>query len=89
MTIKLDYILHVPNLSCNLLSINQLMKTSNCSAKFLPSHCVFQDLLSGKAIGSAKEYEGIYYFDKASVSEQGQTTTCDSASVSRDSEILL
>ena len=63
----LNPVLHVPNLSCNLLSISQLTKKSNCSTKFLPSHYVFQDLLSGKTIGSAKEREGLYYFDKTDV----------------------
>ena len=68
-TITLEFVLHVPKLSCNLLSVNQLTKHSNCSAKFLSSHCVFQDLSSGMTIGSAKEYEGIYYFEEAKVSE--------------------
>lgn len=33
-------ILHVPKLSCNLISINQLTRDSHCSAKFVPSHCL-------------------------------------------------
>jgi hypothetical protein len=61
--ITLNPVLHVPNLSCNLLSISQLTKNSNCFAKFFPSHCQFQDLLSGKTIGSARESDGLYYFD--------------------------
>ena len=40
-SITLNPVLHVPNLSRNLLSISQLSKQSNCSAKFLHSHCVF------------------------------------------------
>ena len=40
-SITLNPVLHVPNLSCNLPSISQLTKKSNCSAKFLHSHCVF------------------------------------------------
>ena len=40
-SITLNSFLHVPNLSCNLLSISQLTKQSNCSAKFLSSHYVF------------------------------------------------
>ena len=64
----LENVLHVPNLSCNLLSISQLTKDSNSSAKFFPYHCIFQDLSSGKMIGGAKECEGLYYFDEANVS---------------------
>ena len=63
-SITLNPVLHVPNLSYNLLFISQLTKQSNCLAKFLPSHCVFQDLLLGKTIGSAKECEGLYYLTK-------------------------
>ena len=45
-SITLNPVLHVPNLSCNLFSISQLTKQFDCSAKFLPSHC-----LSGPIIG--------------------------------------
>ena len=37
----LDSILHVPNITCNLLSINKLTKDLNCVAKFFNSHCEF------------------------------------------------
>ena len=88
-SIILNLVLHVPNLSCNLLSISQLTKQSNCSAKFLPSHCVFQDLSSRKTIGSAKEREGLYYFDEIDMRGQCPPTVCNSASRPRDSELLL
>ena len=88
-SITLNSFLHVPNLSCNLLSISQLTKQSNCSTKFLPSHCVFQDLSSGKTIGSAKECEGLYYFDEIDVLGQSSPTNCNSTSYPKDSELLL
>lgn len=81
--------LHVPNLSCNLLSISQLTNNSNCSAHFYPTYCVFQDLSSGKTIGSAKEYEGLYYLDQVISNRQPQTAMCDSAPTSRENEIML
>ena len=87
-SITLNPVLHVPNLSCNLLSISQLTKRSNCSAKFLPSHCIFQELSSGKTIGSAKEREGLYYFDEANVCGQCPSV-CNSASSPGESELLL
>ena len=86
--ITLNPVLHVPNLSYNLLFISQLTKQSNCLAKFLPSHCVFQDLLLGKTIGSAKECEGLYYFDEANVCGQCPSV-CNSASSPGESELLL
>ena len=64
-SIILESVLHVPKLSCNLLFVSKLTKASNCCAKFLPSYCVFQELSSGKTIGSAKECEGLYYFAEA------------------------
>ena len=73
----LNPVLHVPNLSCNLLFISQLTKKSNCSAKFLPSYCIFQDLSLGKTIGSAKEHEGLYYFDEIDVLGQSSPTGCN------------
>ena len=59
--ITLSSVLHVPNTSYNLLSISKLRKFQNCFVTFLPTHCVFQDLITGKVIGSAKEREGLYY----------------------------
>lgn len=55
---------HVPNLSCNLLSISKLTKDLNCMAKFSPSNCEFQDLCTGKKIGSAKGVDGLYYLEE-------------------------
>lgn len=66
--LHLDSVLHVPHLSCNLLSISKLTKQLNCSAHFFPSYCVLQDLSSGMTIGTAKEYEGLYYLDVSTVS---------------------
>ncbi|RVW58408.1 hypothetical protein CK203_114377 [Vitis vinifera] len=41
------------------------------------------DLSSGKMIGSAKEREGLYYFDEANVRGQCPPTICNSASSPR------
>ena len=46
-SITLNPVLHVPNLSCDLLSISELIKQSNCSAKFLPSHMFHPSPFSG------------------------------------------
>jgi len=56
-------VLHVPNLSCNLLSVNQLITDKNCHVHFLDTHCVFQDLISGKVIGTAEKRGGLYYLE--------------------------
>ena len=55
----LSKVLHVPNLYCNLASVSKLNKELQCCAKFYPSYCIFQDLASGKTIGSAREEDGL------------------------------
>lgn len=87
-SLTLESVLHVPNLFCNLLSVSQLTKQANCSAEFFSSHCIFQDRTSGRTIGSAKEHEGLYYFD-ADESKQHQISTCGSVSLPKTSELML
>ena len=73
--------MHVPNLSCNLLSISKLTKDSKCGAHFFESSSVFQDLTSGKKIGNAREHEGLYYLEKeVKLNKQSQTMNCKSLS---------
>ena len=67
--LTLKNVLHVPNLSCNLISVSKLAQDINCQTNFFRSHCVFQDLNSGKMIGSAKESGGLYYLDIGSASQ--------------------
>ena len=65
-SIILYSVLHVPNLSCNLLSVSKLTHDFNCSANFSLTNCVFQDLCTGKRIGSAKEVDGLFLLDSDS-----------------------
>ena len=65
--ISLQSVLHVPNLSCNLISISKLTKDLNCIAKFFPTRCEFQDSCTGKTIGCANEVDGLYYFENKSI----------------------
>lgn len=77
-SIVLNSVIHVPNLSYNLISINKLMKLmkgAHCFAKFSTSHCIFQDLSSKKLIYSVKDCGRLYYFDDANVSKYHQITS--------------
>lgn len=49
-SLVLDRVLHVSKLSFNLLSINQLVKSLNCSMTFFPTYCVLQDLQTNRMI---------------------------------------
>ena len=53
----LNSMLHVPQLACNLLSINKLTKDLNCVAKFFPTHCEFHDLCTRKKIGNVEKVD--------------------------------
>ncbi|XP_019054438.1 PREDICTED: uncharacterized protein LOC109115183 [Nelumbo nucifera] len=62
-SISLPSVLHVPRLSTNLLSFSSLTKNLNCSVIFSLGHCVLQDLISKRTIGSDREVNGIYFLD--------------------------
>ena len=94
----LTSVLHVPDLDCNLLSISKLTKDLNCVTKFYSNMCVFQDLDSGRTIGSADLCSGLYLFKndqdpRASCAKSGQNSCFSSSKsglrVNKDSEILL
>ena len=73
-------VLHVPSLSCNLVSISKLTRELQCGVKFFLSYCEFQDLHSGRTIGSAKEHDGLYYLEdhKQVVNKQCQALSSGS-----------
>ena len=62
-SIVLKNVLHVPKLSTNLMSVNQLTQDLKCHVIFYPSQCLFQDQDTGKTIGRAKEKNGLYYLE--------------------------
>ena len=90
-------VLYVPNLICNLLSIRKFSRDLNCVAKFFPSHCEFQDSISGKRIGNVRLYGGLYIFStKVFLKEQTQAScgfskpiNSFSVSFNKDSVIML
>ncbi|RVW85251.1 Retrovirus-related Pol polyprotein from transposon RE2 [Vitis vinifera] len=98
----LDSVLHVPNLDCNLLSISKLACDLQCVTKFYPNSCVFQDLKSGKMIGSAELCSGLYLLSCGQFSNQVSQASCvqsqsmlesfnsvSNSKVNKDSEIIM
>ncbi|KAF7821409.1 Retrovirus-related Pol polyprotein from transposon TNT 1-94 [Senna tora] len=53
-------VLHVPSLTSNLLSVSKLTRDNHYAANFKSHGCSFHDLASGKMIGSAEEFNGLY-----------------------------
>ncbi|KAH9696724.1 reverse transcriptase Ty1/copia-type domain-containing protein [Citrus sinensis] len=102
--LHLNSVLYVPNLACNLLSISKFTRDQNCVTKFYPNMCVFQDLDSGKTIGSAELCSGLYLLksDQSSFIQDSRANCAKSNSpstsyphsivspnVNNDSEIVL
>ena len=63
-SLNLKNVLYVSKFPISLLSISQFTKQYNCSVTFFPSYCVFQDLTTGRRIGSGHERGGMYYLDE-------------------------
>ncbi|RVW83231.1 Retrovirus-related Pol polyprotein from transposon RE1 [Vitis vinifera] len=72
----LDSVLHVPNLDCNLLSISKLARDLQCVTKFYQIRVFFQDLKSGKMIGSAELCSGLYLLSCGQFSNQVSQASC-------------
>ena len=88
--IVLQFVLHVPKLSCNLLSISRLSNNSNCRVVFCASLCEFQDLKSGMMIGSARLIDNLYYFDDNRFeNKQAQGFIGSVHSIPRHDQIML
>ena len=66
--ITLHNVLHVPKLSCNLISVHKLIFDANCLINFSPTGCIFQDQCSARTIGSAKSSGGLYYLESTRLS---------------------
>ena len=60
-SLVLKFVLHVPNLTYNLLSIGKLTQDLQCLTIFTSSGCIFQDHVMGKVIGLSKLKDGLYY----------------------------
>jgi hypothetical protein len=88
--LTLHDVLHVPNLSCNLLFISKITSDHQCQANFYSSFCEFQELTTGRMIGSGKEKVVLYYFDNRHHSSRRCQSTClNSVFGSKNNDITL
>ncbi|GKE90284.1 hypothetical protein Tco_1567759, partial [Tanacetum coccineum] len=70
------FVLYVPGLTCNLLSVPQLLDEENCIVQFAPNICVIQDLTSRTVIGAGERRDGgLFYFREMSPTRAFKTTT--------------
>ncbi|KAJ1401903.1 Retrotransposon gag domain [Sesbania bispinosa] len=62
LSFVLEDVLYVPNLSCNLIYVTQLIHSKNCHVTFTDKLCVIQDLTSRIMIGLGEQQEGVYVY---------------------------
>ncbi|GAV89532.1 hypothetical protein CFOL_v3_32946 [Cephalotus follicularis] len=72
-TISLSSVLQVPNLCVNLLSIYRITLDLNCCETFFSTHCVFQELGTGRMIGFGRVQDGLYYLDSGLASTSAKS----------------
>ena len=61
--LNLDFVLIVPSLNFNLISVSQITISLNCIVIFWPDHCVFKDIKTRKTIGCGTRKGRLYYLD--------------------------
>lgn len=75
--LTLHDVLHVPNFSCKLLSINKITSDHICQANLYSFYCEFQEPPSSRMIDNAKKRvrgNGLYYLEGLYLSRQCQST---------------
>jgi len=63
--IKLKRVLYLLNLNCNLVSVANLSKDSNCTLTFSNDFCVLRDCTSRTLIRVGEQRDGVYYYKEA------------------------
>ncbi|WKA11706.1 hypothetical protein VitviT2T_029179 [Vitis vinifera] len=62
-TLNLDFVLVVPSLDYNLLSVPQITAALSCIVIFLPEFCVIKDIQTRQTIGCGIKRGKLYYLD--------------------------
>ena len=67
-TLNLDFVLVVPSLNYNILSVSQITIVLFCVVIFWSEFCVFKEIQTRKTIGCGVRRGKLYYFDLVSKS---------------------
>ena len=60
--LRLENVLYVPKLNCNLVSVSQMIDESKCVVQFTNKLCVIQDRISRMPIGASERKDGLYFY---------------------------
>ena len=70
--ITLTFVINLPQFSFNLIYVNKLTRTLNCSISFFHDYCLIQDLSTNRIIGRGRESRGLYILK----TEVSKVVTC-------------
>ena len=91
--LNLDYVLIVPSLNFNLISVSQITTSLNCVIIFWHDYCVFKNINIKRTIGCCTRKGKLYYLDRTpsslSASTQSSSGHTSSASSSSEHDIWL
>jgi len=62
-SLKLNFVLFIPQCPYNLISLSQLTRSLNCSITFTANSFVIQEHGMGQLIGEGRESRGLYYLE--------------------------
>ena len=65
-SLPLTFVLYTPECPFNLISINKITRTLNCSIIFSDKFVTLQDRSTGKTIGIGRESQGLYHLTSQS-----------------------
>nr|KYP47352.1 hypothetical protein KK1_031035 [Cajanus cajan] len=60
--LKLENVLYVLKLNCNLISVSQLIDEAKCKVHFTDRFCAMQDHTSRTLIGAGERKDGLYWY---------------------------
>ena len=87
--LNLDFVLVVPSLNHNLLSVAQITSALYCVVIFWPNLCVFKDIRTRKTIGNGTRREKLYYLDLKPTSSHQLAQALLANQIDKSSEIWL
>ena len=87
--LTLTRVLHVPKLTCNLLSICKLTRDNQCLALFSSTGCRIQEQGSGRTIGNAKVEDGLYIWEGHDSKDKQAYSSSSSIPSSEKSAVMM
>ncbi|KAJ8616906.1 hypothetical protein MRB53_013092 [Persea americana] len=60
--LRLENVLYVPKLNCNLIFVSRMIDKSKCVVQFTNKLCVIQDRTSRMLIGAGERKDGLYFY---------------------------